>query len=100
MTDVNILAELYMQLGSFAETHALIMRAKQAVKQLQQEVCWVGRNGSQGWDLLLSITCTNVKQEGSGSLYGNFSLHLSWCTKVSCLHVVTACPPNLLFEPF
>ncbi|KAF5843529.1 hypothetical protein DUNSADRAFT_14445 [Dunaliella salina] len=37
MTDVNILAELYMQLGSFTETHALITRARQAIKQLQQE---------------------------------------------------------------
>jgi len=39
MTDVNILAELYMQLGNFTETHALITRARQAIKQLQQEVC-------------------------------------------------------------
>eukprot|EP00967_Tisochrysis_lutea_P012008 scaffold13513_cov22-Tisochrysis_lutea.AAC.1 len=41
MTDVNILAELYMQLGSFTETHALITRARQAIKQLQQEVALV-----------------------------------------------------------
>jgi len=38
MTDVNILAELYMQLGNFTETHALIARAHQAVKQQQLEV--------------------------------------------------------------
>lgn len=70
MTDVNILAELYMQLGSFAETHALIMRAKQAVKQLQREVRWLRLCYNQGRSLHLLLTVYYLLRRSVGEAEG------------------------------